>query len=217
MVARETRARRGRSRCSRACRNSRAGPGVPPRRARAGDCAPTRRRRHSAPPITSAVRHQPAADSGAEDDAEQAAGAGPGAVHRLRQGEAVGVVLQPDRAGRARCARSRSRAAPMIQVELAFLTRPVAGERAPGMPTPTEPRPPASRSRSRTRAAMASERRPVVALRTGQAPAGQGFARIVEHDAFDLGAAQIDADSHCEILPFQCTDPAKARGFPNKC
>ena len=28
----------------------------------------------------------------------------------------------------------------MSQVEFAFLTRPVAGERAPGIPTPTVPR-----------------------------------------------------------------------------
>ena len=44
----------------------------------------------------------------------------------------------------------------MSQVEFAFLTRPVAGESAPGIPTPTLPPRPVSASRSRTRPAIAS-------------------------------------------------------------
>jgi hypothetical protein len=43
----------------------------------------------------------------------------------------------------------------MSQVELAFLTRPVAGETIPGMPIPTVPRRPVSRSISSTSPTMA--------------------------------------------------------------
>jgi len=50
--------------------------------------------------------------------------------------------------------RSSARGCPFSQTELAFLTRPVAGEIVPGMPTPTTAGEPASRSRSSTSAAM---------------------------------------------------------------
>ena len=43
----------------------------------------------------------------------------------------------------------------MSHVEFAFLTSPVAGDRAPGIPTPTVPRWPVSVSISATRPAMA--------------------------------------------------------------
>ena len=45
---------------------------------------------------------------------------------------------------------------PFSQVEFAFLTRPVAGDSVPGMPTPTDPRTPVSSSICRTRPAIAS-------------------------------------------------------------
>jgi hypothetical protein len=44
----------------------------------------------------------------------------------------------------------------MSHVEFAFFTRPVAGEMAPGMPTPTVARAPSSRSRRSTRPVIAA-------------------------------------------------------------
>jgi hypothetical protein len=44
---------------------------------------------------------------------------------------------------------------PMSFVELAFFTRPVTGESAPGMPMPTLPRAPRSRSAATTSSAIA--------------------------------------------------------------
>ena len=52
-------------------------------------------------------------------------------------------------------ARSRSKARPLSQVELAFFTRPVAGESVPGMPTPTVPVAPVARSSAVTSVAIA--------------------------------------------------------------
>ncbi len=61
------------------------------------------------------------------------------------------------RTGRPRAAaRSRCRGRPFSQVELAFLTRSVAGERAPGMPTPTGAARSRARSQSATSALMAA-------------------------------------------------------------
>ena len=53
-------------------------------------------------------------------------------------------------------ARSSRSGRPINQVELAFLTRPVAGEIAPGMPMPTCPRPPAAVSATSTSCLTAS-------------------------------------------------------------
>ena len=54
------------------------------------------------------------------------------------------------------CSMSLSSGRPLSQVEFAFLTRPVAGEIAPGMPMPTVPGPPSSAS-----AASTSPRKPL--------------------------------------------------------
>ena len=65
------------------------------------------------------------------------------------------------RTGRpSRAARSRSSGRPTIQVELAFFTRPLAGETVPGMPIPTLPRRPVACSSSATRPWMAARVRP---------------------------------------------------------
>ena len=70
------------------------GPGYSAGVARAADCGPIRRRRMRAA-VHPPVHHDTAAAAGAQDDAEHQAMAGAGAVGRLRQGEAVGVVLHP--------------------------------------------------------------------------------------------------------------------------
>ena len=82
-------------------------------------------------PVDQAARqHQAATATGAEDDPEHRACAGARTIDRLRQGEAVGVVGEAHRA--PRCAsRSRPNGRPLSQVELAFCTRPLAGESTP--------------------------------------------------------------------------------------
>ena len=61
------------------------------------------------------------------------------------------------RTGRSSAAaRSRLKEVPISQVEFAFLMRPVLGETAPGMPTPTLPRAPASCSSAATSPATAA-------------------------------------------------------------
>jgi hypothetical protein len=52
--------------------------------------------------------------------------------------------------------RSAPKGLPLSQVELAFLTSPVAVDTVPGMPTPTVPTPPAMRSSSDTSPTTAS-------------------------------------------------------------
>ena len=143
-----------------------------------------------------AVDHDAAAGAGADDHAEHHAGAGRRAVGRLRQREAVGVVGDPHRSRRARCADRRRRARPISHVELAFLTSPVAGEIVPGMPMPTDA----------SRAALALDRLHetgdrrhrgrVVAARCRNPLPGQ-FASIVgNRNPLDLRAAQVDANPH---------------------
>ena len=74
------------------------------------------------------------------------AGAGRGAVAGLGEGEAVGVVREADGTAEPAAEIAVERR-PISQVELAFLTRPVAGEMAPGIPTPTVGGPHRARAR----------------------------------------------------------------------
>ena len=96
--------------------------------------------------------------------------------------------------------RSRSSGRPFSRVELAFLIRPVAGEIAPGWPTPTRQRAPTLRFELAHHGGDALDGRLVAALRRGHAHARAFLAAVVEHDAFDFGAAEIDADTHGRLL-----------------
>jgi hypothetical protein len=83
------------------------------------------------------------ASARADDDAEDDTGTIPGPAVGFRERKAVGVVGALD--GPVQPA-----------TELAFFTRPVAGDRVPGMPTPTGQTCPMSLSMPRTSSAMAS-------------------------------------------------------------
>ena len=83
--------------------------------------------------------HDAGAGAGAEDGGEDGAEPGPGAVRRLAQRQAVGVVGDADGPAEAR-GQVRSSRPPFSQVLFAPRTSPVVGERLPGMPTPTVPR-----------------------------------------------------------------------------
>ena len=96
-----------------------------------------------------------AAGAGADDHAEHRRRARRRAVGGLRQREAVGVVRDPHRPAE-RGAESVLKRRPLSHVEFAFLTSPVAGEMAPGMPTPTVHRLDTSRSSRVTSPATAA-------------------------------------------------------------
>ena len=94
-------------------------------------------------------------------------------------------------------ARSRSccRGLPLSHVEFAFFTRPVAGEIAPGIPTPTVPGDPVSASSAVDEPGDRPHRGTVVLAWRRDAPAGGRPAVRRERNPFDLRAAQVDADS----------------------
>ena len=142
------------SRCTRCVRNSTAGLATLPARATASGCGPTRRQSHSrrrargrpatiAPPVPvptitpNTIACPAAAPSIASESAKQLASFA---------SRTHGAVV-------ARCPAASG--LPFNQVELAFLTRPVAGEIVPGIPIPTGARPTAA-SASSTSAAIAS-------------------------------------------------------------
>ena len=84
----------------------------------------------------------------------------------------------------------------MSQVELAFLTRPVAGEMAPGMPTPTDG------ASARLGLELAYQRRDgrearaIVPARSRNPPRRRRHGpRGPRSDGFDLGAAEVNADA----------------------
>jgi len=81
----------------------------------------------------------------------------PAAAPSLASESAKQFASFANRIGRSSSAdRSSDSAFPFSQVELAFLTRPVAGEIAPGIPTPTLACRPIRDSISRTSCAMLS-------------------------------------------------------------
>ena len=96
----------------------------------------------------------------------------------------------------SRRSRSAFSGRPFSRVELAFLTRPVAGEIAPGWATPTVQRSPTLRSSPAMRSTNRLDAFLVGAGRRRHAQALAFDAAFVEHQAFDFGAAEIDADSH---------------------
>ena len=105
------------------------------------------------------------------------------------------------RAARAPASRSSRRGWPISQVEFAFLTRPVAGEIAPGMPMPTCParRRPPRRRRPDPRSRRACRR----SLPRGVSTRRRKTLRAVrvESDRLDLRAAEIDADPEVALIP----------------
>ena len=161
------RARRGTSRCSRGCRSSTPGPGHSPRRGQGSGLWPhspaTALGPTSTRPSTAMPPPVPSPRSRRTRRAPRAR-----AVRRLGQGEAVRVVGQAHGPAQARL-QVAVEGRPLSQVEFAFLTRPVAGEIAPGMPTPTVPRRPLRLRRPR-RARRWHRGSRVVVARGGHAP-----------------------------------------------
>ena len=120
----------------------------------------------------------------------------PAPSRRLGDGKAIGIIGQAQRpAEGARQILVEGR--PLSQVELAFLTRPVAGEIVPGMPTPTTAGAAARLAlRLRHHLGDGCQGCLVVLPRRGAPEAASGDALPVEGEGLDLGAAQIDADAH---------------------
>ena len=127
------------SRCSRCGRSSRRAPAarrprprqrvVPPLagdRVRAGEDA--------------AVHDDAAADAGARGSRRRPRARRPPRRRSPPRARSSWRRSRSARAAPRRADRSRSSGWPLSHVEFAFLTRPVAGEIAPGMPTPTLPR-----------------------------------------------------------------------------
>ena len=103
----------------------------------------------------------------------------------------------------------------MSQVEFAFFTSPVAGEIAPGIPTPTVPR---RRSPPRVahEAGHGPDRRRVVLAGRRDPPAVELRAAVVERDPLDLRAAEVQSDAHARgffsVPPADFKAIARSRG-----
>ncbi len=147
-----------------------------------------------------AIQHEAAARAGADDDAEDRVSAGRGAIRRFRQREAVGVVGEPYRPA--------EQAREILAERLAVQPRRVRVFHEAGC----------GRDRSRdadaNRAALARVLLDVVheahdrgqggvvgVPRRGNAQAHALLAAVPNGDAFDLGAAEVDADSHGAYYP----------------
>ena len=102
------------------------------------------------------------------------------------------------RTGRPSAAlKSRSNGRPLSQVEFAFLTRPLAGEIEPGMPTPSEARLSGIALDFADQPDDLRDRGVVVVAGRGDAPPRELAAVVAgERDRLDLGAAQVHPDPH---------------------
>ena len=155
-------------------------------------------------PHSPAIAFDAAEHLAADDDAAARAGSeitpkttcAPAPAPSLASDSAKQFASLASRTGRP-SARSRSCCSgwPMSQVELAFLTSPVAGDTAPGIPTPTVPRSPVALSAARTRSGDRLQRAVVAAARRLDAAAEALRAVRAEPDRLDLGSAEIDADA----------------------
>ena len=131
------------------------------------------------------VDHQPAADAGAEDDAEHHPRPLPRAAHRLGEREAVGVVLDPHRpADAARPGRPADRGRSGTCV-FEFFIRPVRLDTAPGVPMPTAGHSGASANRPSASAPTVVDDVLVAALaaRSARGGARSGWPSAIEHHA----------------------------------
>ncbi len=147
-----------------------------------------------------AVHHHAAAAAGAEDHAEHAARAGAGAVDRLGQREAVGVVVQAQLAAeRALEVLLERLAVHPGRVAVAQLARG-RRQRARMADADRQPRG-AGRGLERLHQLRdRDERAGVVAARRGDALAVQDPRARAEQRGFDFGAADVNADAHRPIL-----------------
>ena len=105
--------------------------------------------------------------------------------------------------------RSSRRGRPFSHVELAFFTRPVAGEMAPGMPMPTVPRACTSLSIDATSAGDGPHRAVVIVAGRRDAAPGRRATVRRERDALDLRPAQVDADANHEATRRSGASPAR--------
>ena len=100
------------------------------------------------------------------------------------------------RTGRSKAAASSlSSGRPLRQVELALRSSPVTGDNEPGVPMPTVPVPPSFASTSRTRSRIAAMVASAFPAGRRNAVPQQDRSAGIERDRFDLGAAEVDADT----------------------
>ncbi len=163
---------------------------------------------HSRPSID-----QAAADAGAHDDAEDDARApARPRCRRLGEREAVGVVLDHHRQAEAARADRRAGRGRSGTCVFEFFIRPVRLEIAPGVPTPMRRiRAPAARSAldqrgRRSRRCGRSRAACSVGTRSRRSTRLTG---VIEHDALDLGPAEIDADAARHAAVWQVRLPAE--------
>jgi hypothetical protein len=148
-----------------------------------------------------AIDDQAAADPGAQDGGEDDARAGRGAVRRFGQGQAVGVVGEPDRP--AHGAFQVGLEGPAIQVRGVGVAHPPVGGRGRSRPADAHGRPgdaglPLHRGHQLADRGDAG----LVFGRTGDTSADQHAALRVERRRLDLGAAEVHADpDHGVTIP----------------
>ena len=117
--------------------------------------------------------------------------------------------------GGAGGSRDRGRTAlPLSHVELAFCTRPLAGEMEPGMPIPTVPRRAGLLLELGDHVADGAERGRIVVSRGGDAMLRHDCAVGPERHACNLAAAEIDAEAHLAASPGCAVMTPRSRGRP---
>src|SRR5262245_11711471 len=140
------------------------------------------------------INHNSPSDPGSQDDAEHHAGAFPRPVHRLRQREAVRVVLEPDRSTQGSFQVLLQR--PAVEPgRVRVLHQPALARKRAGNPD-TDGALPGFLCKIRYR----GERRVIVAARSRDALAEYLEPGGIESERLDLGPAQIDADPALQNL-----------------
>src|SRR5471032_408985 len=159
-----------------------------------------------------AVDHNAATDAGAQDDAEHDAATRRRAVRRLRDGEAVGVVGQPHFA--AERVFEIGLEWPAVEAcGVGVLDQARRGRDRAGMRHAHAALPAGALFQIVHDARDCGDALLVGALRRGHAQALADRAVRAQHDAFDFGAAEVDADSHARkrarrsMLLFTPTSP----------
>ncbi len=143
-----------------------------------------------------ALDHHPGAAAGADDDAEDDALAGAGAVGGFRDGETVGVVLHPHRAAQRLLKVLVERVA-VQPCRVRVLDEAGDGRHGAGNADADGAFLLERFFRRQNQPGHVLDGRLVVVLRGGDALAVQLLAVVgVQADDFRLGAAEIDADAH---------------------